>query len=248
MTRKKIIQYAGIIIVLISVFFIYWFNFSKPISFPPNEQLVEEINSQFPEANASIIQDAIHLDERHVLVPFVSKSGDYSLSYWLWDNRKWEVSRVSTKGNPMVWKLNKNNPSSYYFVWNIHPDDQVNSIDYYLIKDRYYFISSGTHHYDPRIQMKMQVSLQEKTYGVEPIPNEWIELMNSLSKVESAKQPMPFLNQFYQSYSMYFGWLPVDELGNELFPERSVNGNGYSSSKVNLDYLMILNKSELELP
>ena len=49
--KKKLWILIGLgILVVLSSAIIYWFYFSKPVSFPTNEQLVEEINSIFPEA------------------------------------------------------------------------------------------------------------------------------------------------------------------------------------------------------
>ena len=58
--KKKLWILIGLgILVVLSSAIIYWFYFSKPVTFPTNEQLVEEINSIFPEAAASVIQDTI---------------------------------------------------------------------------------------------------------------------------------------------------------------------------------------------
>ena len=58
--KKRLWTLIGLgIFVVLSSAIIYWFYFSKPASFPINEQLVEEINSVFPEAAASVIQDTI---------------------------------------------------------------------------------------------------------------------------------------------------------------------------------------------
>ena len=55
--KKKLMILIGLgILVLLSSAIIYWIYFSKPVIFPTNEQLVEEINSFFPEAAASVIQ------------------------------------------------------------------------------------------------------------------------------------------------------------------------------------------------
>ena len=43
----------------------------------------------------------------------------------------------------MVWKIDRNDPSSFQFVWNIHPEDQLSSIHFYLIRDRGYHITEG---------------------------------------------------------------------------------------------------------
>ncbi|HHW36272.1 MAG TPA: hypothetical protein GXX18_03120 [Bacillales bacterium] len=249
MTKKWLWIFVslGIFVVLISVS-IHWFYYSNPATFPTNEQLVEEINSVFPEAAASVIQDTIPVDGHHVLVPFISNNDDYSLSYWVWQKHKWRVTSIDTKGRPMVWKIDRNDPSSYQFVWNIHPDDQLSSIHFYLIRDRGYRITEGVEHYVPRVQMMKKVSLKEKSYGLMRLPDEWVTFMNSFLKVESAKQPDLFFNNFFPEQYMFFGWIPYNQADKETFPERSVNGNGYSNGKIELEHVMILDKGDLETP
>jgi len=236
---KKKLWSVGIFIILLSII-VYWFYFSKPTSFPTNEQLVEEMNSIFPKAAASIIQDTIHIDEGHVLVPFISKGDDYGLSYWEWKNHKWKVVSIDTKGKPMLWKLNRNDPSSLYFVWNIHPKDQLSSIHFYLIRDRGFRIAEGIEHYNPRVQMEKRVSVQEKSYGLMQLPDDWVKFMNAYIKVESAKQS--------PKRDMFFGWIPYDQTNKETFPESSVNGTGYSDGEVDLEYVMIVDKGDIEIP
>ena len=235
----------GIFVVLLSAI-IYWFYFSKPASFPTNEQLVEEINSIFPEAAASVIQDTIPIDEHHVVVPFISDKGDYSLSYWVWQKDKWRAESIHTNGSPMVWKIDRNDPSSFRFVWNIHPDDQLGSLHFYLIRDRGYQVTEGVEHYYPRVQMDTKVSLQENTYGVLRLPDDWIAFMDASMKVETAKQHDLFFNDFFPEQYMSFGWIPYNQADKEAYPERSVNGSGYSNG--DLEHVMILDKGDIEIP
>lgn len=79
MSKKKLWIFIGLgIAVILSSAIIYLFYFSKPATFPTNEQLVEELRRILPEADASIIQDTIPVDERHIVVPFISNTDDYS--------------------------------------------------------------------------------------------------------------------------------------------------------------------------
>ena len=110
---------------------------------------------------------------------------------------KWRVASIDTNGRPMVWKIDRNDPSSYQFVWNIHPEDQLSSIHFYLIRDRGYHITEGIEHYYPRVQMETKISLQEKSYGLIPLPDDWVTVMDALIKVESAKQHDLFFNDFF---------------------------------------------------
>lgn len=248
MSKKRKWTFVGLGLVLVTLLgIIYWFYFTKPSTFPSNEQLVEEINSIFPDAAASVIQDTIPADKHHVLVPFISDKGDYGLSYWIWQRNKWRAVSIDTKGTPMVWKIDRNDPSTYQFVWNIHPDDQISSIHYYLIRERGYLITEGIEHYYPGVQMEKKISLDKKSYGMLPLPKEWVTFMNAFINVESSKQPDMFSKHFFPEQFMLFGWIPYNQAYTETMPERSFNGSGYSTGKIDLEHLMILNKEELEI-
>ncbi|MGG0720505.1 hypothetical protein ABE096_23435 [Robertmurraya massiliosenegalensis] len=244
--RKKLIGIGAGIAVLSSIF-IYLFFFSKPFPFPVAEMLIEEINQFFPEANAEEIQDLIQIDERHTLVPFISETGDYGLSYWVWQKRSWHVDRIDTKGGPMVWEINSRKPSSYYFVWNISPDNFLDSMSFYMIRERGYQVMEGKETYYPRIQLETNVSLQEKTYGVLQLPEEWAAVKKSFIKTDSSQQTDFFFNEMFSDPNLFFGWIAYDRLGNERFPE-DTNGNTFSNGKLTIDYVMILNEEELEQP
>ncbi len=249
MTKRKTWTLAGVgILGLLASFMIFWFYFAKPVSFPTNGQLVREINSIFPEASASVIQDSILVDERHVVVPFISNEDHYGLSYWVWKRHKWTVATIDTKGEPKIWKINRKDPSSFHLVWNIHPEDQVSSISYYLIRDRGYQITEGIENYVPRVQMEKKVSLQEKSYGVMELPDEWRRLMNAVIEVELKQKPNLFFDPFTPERSLFFGWIPSNQSDNETFPEGSVNGSGYSNGNELIEHLMILSKGDLEFP
>lgn len=249
MKKKRLWTFIGLgIFVVLSSAIIYSFYFSEPATFPENASLVKEINSFFPEADANVIQDTIPVDEHHVLVPFISNKNDYGLSYWVWKKHQWNVASIDTKGEPKIWKINRNQPSSYYYVWNIHPDDRLSSIDFYLIRDRGYIVSEGVENYKPRIQMEMGVSLKEKSYGLMPLPDDWVTIINTFTNVESANQPNDFMTSFFPEQHMFFGWIPYTQKNKETFPERSVNGNGYSNGKLDMEHVMILNKIDIEVP
>lgn len=248
MTKRKLWTLSGLgVLGLLSSFTMYWFYFAKPAPFPTNEQLVKEINRVFPEVSASVIQDTIPVEERHVVVPFISKKDNYGLSYWVWKKHKWTVLTIDTKGEPKIWKINRKDPSSFHIVWNIHPEDQLSSITYFLIRDRGYQITEGIDNYVPRVQMEKKASLQEKSYGVMELPDEWTGFMNAVLEVESTQKTNPFFNHFPE-VNMFFGWIPYDQSEKEIFPEGSVNGSGYSNGNLVIDHMMILSKGDLELP
>jgi hypothetical protein len=238
--------FIGLVLAAVLGVILYWFSFSEPTSFPTNEELVKDINELFPQANASVIQDTIPIGEHNVLVPFISSKDDYGLSYWVWEKHKWRIANIDTKAVPMIWQVDRNDPSSYHFVWNIHPKDALSSMDFYLIRDRGYFITEGIERYYPRLQLKKQVSINEESYGVLQLPDDWISIMNAFKKMESEQQADWFNDNFFYGQYMVFGWIPYDRDGKESFPENSANGQGFSNGDVGLEHVMTLSKEELE--
>ncbi|MBE4910576.1 hypothetical protein IMZ08_21285 [Bacillus luteolus] len=249
MNKKKFVYiFIGLIFVLISTF-IYLSYFSHPSSFLSEKQLIEEINSTFPDANVNKIQGIFDVNEKNKYVPFISNNNSYGKSFWVWDKYKWRVAYIDTTGEPHIWKVNKRDPSSYHFVWNIHPDDQLKHINFYMIRDRGYSYTQVTKEmYYPRVQMQQTVSFEEETYGVLKIPEEWATFVRSINDTQLAKQSNldVFFNQFSWEQHVYYGWIPYDQENKEAFPEKSVNGSGYSNGDIEIDYVMILNEWEVE--
>ncbi|WP_346234607.1 hypothetical protein MKY04_14110 [Lysinibacillus telephonicus] len=245
--KKKSFLMTGIAVAVILFAMIYWFEFSEPNPFPPTEQLLEEINNSYPEVTAKLIQDTSFVDERHVVVPFISNENMYGLSYWVWKNHEWQIAEIDTSGIPRLFKANKNNPSSYYFVWNIHPGDALGSIEFYFVRDRNFYVSDNIHTYSPKIQMMKEVSLKDKSYGVMQLPEEWVTIIEEFSKSQLANKPSPSFQHFFPDQSMYFGWIPYDEMKRESYPELSSNGGGFSTGDdVELEHVMIFNRVDVE--
>ncbi len=243
--KKKYIIGLGLLVILLAAM-TYWYFFTEPSTLPADEQLVKEINSFHLQADAEVIQDTIFVDERNVLVPFISNKENYGLSFWTWHNKKWMINSVNTKGNPVLWKIDPNDPSSYRFVWNIHPDDQLGFIDFFLIRDRGYQGIDDKQFYDPKVQMRETVSLGDESYGIVKIPHEWTAFMDAFIEVEMAKQPT-IMSSFYSEMYMYFGWIAYDEDREEADPELSFGGSG-SSGGIELEHIRMLQKRDIEIP
>lgn len=249
MKKPKLTIFIGLIIAtLLSLVCAYWFFFSKPTTFLTDEQLLEELNSTFKGVDAKTIQDKIFIDDHHVVVPFVSTENEYSLSYWEWKMRKWQVATIENSGELRLWKIDQNDPSSYQFVWNIHPEDQLSTISIYLIRERGFIISDEEERYFPKVQMVKTIDLAEQPYGVMQLPEDWVAFMEESNKIESPNTSGFLFNNFQTRYSMYFGWIGADQSGNVAYPEHSFNGQSYSTSNINLEYVMILNEQEIEQP
>ncbi|TQR20545.1 hypothetical protein [Psychrobacillus vulpis] len=248
MTKKKLLTFIGSIVLVLATVIIYWFYFSKPTSFPNNEQLVKEMNSLFPECSATVIQDIVQLDEHHVFVPFISEENNYGLSFWVWKHHKWKIEAIDTNGNPRIWKINSKDPSTYHFVWNFPSTDYLNYMKLYLIKKRGYHISGNIHHYNPAVQMEEKIVLPEQNFGSLQVPDEWVAVINSMNELNSAKQPDIFFINFFPQQDMYFGWNTFDISDNITHPERLSNSSSFWNEGMDIEYMIFVNDSELEFP
>lgn len=243
---------VGIAFVLV-IGLIYWFYLASPTSLPTNEELISELNRVDSQSSAREIQDTLVLDERHVLVPFISDKGDYGLSYWVWNKHKWRVAMISSRGEPRVWKIDSGDPSTYYVVWNIHPEDKMTRMDYYLLRDRNYHITNyggddQRDTYYPELQLGTSISLDE-SYGAMKLPDEWVSVMNAFNQMDKSSQSDKFLNSFFPEQYMQFGWLPSYQDGVEPTLDRSFNGHGYYTDvEIDLGFIRFLDETDLEVP
>lgn len=239
--KKKI--YVSVIIAF--VLFICWYYFSGPVALPKEDDLIEEIKNAH-RVTPETIQDTIFINDRHVVVPFVSTNNHYGLSFWVWEKRKWRLTSVFTNGAPTLWELNSKDPSTYYFVWNIHPLDNVDSIDFYVLRERNYRGSGEKETYYPQIQMKKNVSLHEKSYGIIALPEEWISVIDSIQTVDSYKKQDLFWSSIFHDPMIYYGWIPRNKEGNELPLEHTFNGSGFTGGRMTIVRLHLLDENELE--
>ncbi|MDF2607140.1 MAG: hypothetical protein K0S34_1335 [Bacillales bacterium] len=243
---KRIVQLSIVILTVVLISFAYRFYPTKPTSFPNQNQAIKEINSVFLDAKPSKILDTITVENGHILVPFLSENNDYSISYWRWQNKRWEIVSVFEGGEPKILKIKQNDPSTYYFFWNMHPDDQIKTIDFYLSKNRNFIVTNGTEFYFPRIQMKKSVSLQNKPYGYLRLPKEWADVINTEIKINSANQPAFEFDEIPFDQNMTFGWIPYDNQNKEKLPKKSFNGSSFSNGRDVSEFVIMLNESELE--
>jgi hypothetical protein len=225
---------------------VYWFYFSKPAVFPSNEQLLNQINDVFPEVKADTIQDTITVDARHKLVPFITKENRYGVSYWVWEKHKWSAAYIDNTGEPRIWKINKKDAATYHFVWNIHPDDEVSKVKFYLLKDRNFSFTNGENYYYPRIQLEKTVGLENKSYGVMALPTEWAAVVESVENMEIVKKPGLWSDHSMSARDMFFGWTPFNRALEETFTENSVNGTSFSTGDETIDFVSHVNQPDLE--
>ncbi|MEH7107765.1 hypothetical protein [Bacillus sp. JJ1764] len=249
MSYKKRVSLALLCVLVISgmlaIIWLYMID-PKPDSFPTNKQLINQMNEIFPEAAAKDVQDIVRIDKRHKVVPYFSEEGDYGISYWEWRLHKWQIVYIDTTGKPSIWKIDKGDPSTYYFVWNLQSSDQLGSLKFFFIRDRQFYSVDGEETYHPRIQMETKVKLK-KSYGIMPIPEKWGPVVKSLKQIETSPFPTFIYNADPPSYHMFYGWIPYDQKGQEATDLLKINGNSYYGDGVNIEELMILGKEEIDV-
>ncbi len=244
MKKKNII---GIAILLILAGSIYFYFFSKPTTFLAEEELIIAVNNYYHDGPERIkIQDVIFIGDTHVFVPFTS-NGRYGTSYWVWKKRSWNLGEISTMQTPMLWKVDPKDPSTYVFVWNINPDNEMVQFDFYLENPRNYRVSDGVHQYTPRVQLEHREKFAEEgySYGVITLPSDWVTFLDSYNKVENSKQQASTMFSFFPQSNVNFAWRPLDENGELSFPT-FVSGTGSGSGQIHLQYLSNIKDYDLE--
>ncbi|KAA0550388.1 hypothetical protein FZW96_03355 [Bacillus sp. BGMRC 2118] len=135
--NKKIVVLFGILFVLlvsIAAYFFYYTGASQPAAFPNHHSILTGINELQSEIQAETVQDTIFLTDRDVFVPFISNEGTYGSSYWTWKRGKWRIAHIEENVDLRIWKVNPNDPSTFHFVWNLPPNDEVHHVSLYLTK------------------------------------------------------------------------------------------------------------------
>jgi len=244
--KKKPIIITTIIIIIAA--YIFYRNYDgSPGELPSEEQIIQAINKEFSKASVYEVLDRIQLDNKYAYVPFVSASGQYGMSFWVWEKFKWTIGRVDTSGSPYVWKLNKKDPSKQFIVWNFDPQGLVSGMDYYLIRNRNAGSNGSYEYYTPRIQMKRSINLEENSYGALPFPEEWASLVLEDMKINKYEGLAASLFGNHSRSMMYVGWLPHYNMEKAAGTNTTTSSSSsYSKKSLDLQFALVLNKVELE--
>lgn len=243
--KRKILTggLAVALIVIIALFFRQ--QFFVPSSFLGEEELIKEIKAVYKYSNVNEVKDIIFADERNVFVPVIFENGNYGMTTWKWNLKKWELQSLDSHGSPQLWSLG--DAAERYFIWNMPPDEQIAGVNFYLIRDRDAFISQYIPVYLPRIQMEYHVPFDGKGHGALKLPNEWIELLERMSEIEAGRTDQLFSSMPMQHDLVRYGWRTVDETGKLKMIEWDVmNGYGFSNGS-SIDGVFPLYEGDLEL-
>ncbi|MCR8843509.1 hypothetical protein NQ117_07415 [Paenibacillus sp. SC116] len=245
--RKKqwIFLGAGLLVVIFSCIWFLWLP-SHPSSLPSRQAMLEKLREHSFGVEAREIVDVISLDDRHAYAPYISNGGSYGQSFWTWDRTQWKVGAILEKGEPYIWKLD-GEFSKQYIVYHVDPRDEIGTMKYHLIRERYYQISGGLQRYTPRVQMSLSIPIQEeRRYDAIPLPDDWIRMMEEEVQISGSGQSSDLFGWMSASSQLRIGWNTYDRQGKKTFTEHSVNGSSYGNGELALRFISILNESELE--
>lgn len=244
MNRKILIGSITVAFIVIIAFIIRQ-QFSSPPPFLSEEALIKEIKEVYRYSDVHEVQDIFFADERNVFVPVKFTNGNYGVTTWRWNRKKWVVQSLDSLGAPHLWSIG--DAEERYFIWNMPPDRQITGMNLYLIRDRDAFISQYIPIYLPRIQMEYYVPFDGKGHGVLRMPNEWTELTEQLSEVEAGRTDQLFSSMHPEHDLVRYGWRTVDETGKLMMIEWDVtNGSGFSDG-FSVNEVIPLDEEDLEL-
>ena len=241
--RKYLLLLLLCIVVLAGGLF-YWYYLDPPSTFPAQEKIKNILMNSHNGINIAEIQDTILLDDEHVYIPFTTKTESHGISFWEWKKHEWQLSGFSTGSMPQIWKIDVDDPSSHYIMWNFHPENHLKYLTFFLIKERGFSVTDGKQQYDPGIQMDYRAEVGEKSYGYTPIPSEWQEYMIAENKLMEKMKPNPLFADFFPPAQYYFGWQSTSKNGTMEFPSFPDN-NGFGSGGPSTEHLRFLNENDI---
>ncbi|WP_226085071.1 hypothetical protein [Mesobacillus sp. S13] len=242
--RKKVFVPLLLILFLITVGLLYWYYLSPPAAFPEQEEIKATLNDPYNRVGIAEIQDTIFLDDKHVYIPFITEEEGHGISFWEWEKHEWQLSSYSTGSTPQIWKIDADDPSSHYIMWNFHPENNLDYLTLYLIKERGFSVSEGKHHYGPGIQMDFRTEVGERSYGYTAIPSEWQEYMEAENNMMAAMVPDSFFADFFPPPQHYFGWQSTGTDGSTEYPSYP-NNNGFGRGGSSTEQLRFLGENDI---
>ncbi|WP_025783968.1 hypothetical protein [Sporosarcina sp. D27] len=234
--------------VLLLVFM--WWNYSPPSQFPDERQLLQEMNDMLNQYRSgdkvADIQQAIQADRRHVAVPYISDDGNYGMSFWIWGKWKWELISLESNGEPRLWMIDRNDPTSYFLTWNVAPEIAAEKLNAYIIRRRDYGVMDGKTYYSPRVQMSKEIVLAEESFGAIPLPPTWQEVLQSSIHLDETETFPLFTSYSTAAMQFEFKWDAVGGNGKSVSQEILFKSPQYSYGSSDFQYMMMIDERELE--
>jgi hypothetical protein len=241
---KKVLVPLLLILMLIAGGVLYWYYLAPPANFPDQEKVKETLSDPYNRIEIAEIQDTIFLDDKHVYIPFITEEEDHGISFWEWEKHEWQLSSFSTGSMPEIWKIDADDPSSHFIIWNFHPENDLDYLTFFLIKERGFSVSEGKEQYDPGIQMEYRAEAGEKSYGYTPIPSEWQKYMKAENKMMAAMIPDSIFADFFPPPQYYFGWRSTAIDGSTEYPSYP-NNNGFGRGGSSTEHLRFLGENDI---
>ncbi|WP_226676473.1 hypothetical protein [Mesobacillus jeotgali] len=242
--KRKYVLWLLVIFIILTCGMVYWFYFAPPAAFPDKGKIKNILMDPHNGIDIAEVQDTIFLDDKHVYIPFTTKTESHGISLWEWKKHKWQLSSFSTGSMPFIWKIDSDDPATHIIMWNFHPENNVDYLKFFLIKERGYSITEGKHQYGPGVQMDFRVNSGGLSYGYSPIPSEWQEYMKAENKLMKAMKPNPFFGDLFPPAQYYFGWQSISKDGTVEFPSIP-DINGFGSGGQSTENLRFLNENDV---
>ncbi|WP_019241276.1 MULTISPECIES: hypothetical protein [Bacillus] len=249
MRQSKTRSAAIIIISIVILGLLFWLIPTKPGEMLSNKKLIDMIHAVVPELEDSDIQDVIYVDDKHVFVPFTTKGNQYGISCWVWKKHKWNLTLVDSSGEPRIWKLDPNDPSSFHLIWNLNPKYPINEIHYYFIRDRWFVREGNVEKYFPRIQLEHKMNFKSNSYGALQFADKWSSVMGTLAETKSSDTNDAILDDFLfneDANMVEFGWIPYNHLGTSDILEESLAGYSFREGSEEFELVKQLTEAEIE--
>jgi hypothetical protein len=93
--------------------------------------------------------------------------------------------------------------------------------------------------------MEKRIETASASYGSMKLPSDWLSVIDSLIKMDSAATPNLF-GEFDMNRYMYFAWKPYEQSGIEARLEGTSNGFSFMNDDIELDFVRIMNDSDIE--
>jgi len=243
--KKKIIILFIVLLIFPVILLVNYFIPHKPKAFLSNIEIKKEVMEQYPEYDVDKIQDHVFIDQKHVFVPFLTKGNDYGIINWSWNNNDWEIAWIEKNMfDPQLWKIESNHSFKYYLLWNINPSSQIQKINFYLTRGRQFSAVNGVSKYEPKIQMKFEKKLNERSYSVLELPKKWQRVMNDETFLISQNQPDLVFSSFTPPSSFIVKYLPLDKNNKTKMPD---NANGSGNGGNQIDFTQLVDEKALDV-
>lgn len=217
-------------------------NQSTPSSLP-NENNLKKMILDTGEVNVNTIFEQIALDEKHVFIPHLSSDNQYGYSLLEWVDNKWEVTYVTSSGEPLLWKINGGSQSDSYFLWNLETKYNLDHLTFYLMKDRNFRSGWGGEFYEPAIQIEEVVSLGENSYGISKVSDEWKRIWKATQiKVEKQEEDLLSFNE----EGLHYGVKGYDKDNNYVDSYNFYENSSSFNSGATTEHVSILDEWEGE--